>query len=179
MFQALELAKLAQLKSKALEKFLDSQELSEFINYELSFSCGLNLAEQYQKNGLKQEAFREYESLLKSSNYGNNYLVRVNIGNLHFEEGSYRVAIKMYKMALDMASGQFESIKFKIMKNIGRCHVQLREFPEAVTIYEDIISKFPDFETAFNLILCLYVLGDKEKIKITFSEMINIGKFVY
>lgn len=174
--QALELSKLAQIKCKALEKFLISQELSEFINPELSFACGLNLAAQFQKNGLKEEAFREYESLLKTSNNPNNFLVRVNIGNLHFEEGSYRLAIKMYKMALDMAPVRFESLKFKIMKNIGKCHVQLREFPEAVIMYQDIISKFPDFETAFNLILCLYVLGDKHKIKNTFSEMIKIGR---
>ena len=174
--QALEISKLAQIKCKALEKFLVSQELSEFINPELSFSCGLNLAAQFQKNGLREEAFREYESLLKTSSHSNNFLVRVNIGNLHFQEGGYRLAIKMYKMALDMAPVRFESVKFKIMKNIGRCHIQLREFPEAVIMYEDIIAKYPDFETAFNLILCLYVLGDKEKMKKTFSDMIQISK---
>ena len=177
--QALEISKLAQMKCKSLEKFLLTQELGEFVNAELYFSCSLNLATHFQKNGLIEEAFREYDSLLKTSSHSNNFLIRVNIGNLHFQEGEYCEAIKMYKMAVDMVPAHFELIKFKIRKNIGRCHVQLREFPEATMVYEDIISQFPDFETAFNLILCLYVLGDKDKMMSAFEQMVQISNIYY
>jgi tetratricopeptide (TPR) repeat protein len=126
-----------------------------------------------------EEAFREYDSLLKTSSHSNNFLIRVNTGNLHFQEGEYCEAIKMYKMAVDMVPTQFELIKFKIRKNIGRCHVQLREFPEAVLVYEEILSQSPDFETAFNLILSLYVLGDKDKMSLAFEQMVQISNIFF
>lgn len=125
---------------------------------------------------MREEAIREYNSLLRESGpHPNSFLVRVNLGNLHFQEGDFRLAIKMYKMALDMAPVKFESVKVKIMKNIGLGHVRLREFPEAVHTYEEAMAKCPDFETAFNLLLCLYVLGDKLKMKRVFTEMVKIG----
>lgn len=173
--QALELAKLAQVKCRSLEKYLVAQELAEFVNTELYFSCSLNLATHFQKNGLTEEAFREYDSLLKASAHPNNFLVRVNLGNLHYQEGEYTAAIKMYKMAVDMVPAHFEQVKFKIHKNVGRCHVQLREFPEAAVVYEDILGQSPDFETAFNLILCLYVLGHKDKMAQAFEQMVQIS----
>lgn len=176
--QALEVAKLAQMKCRSLEKYLISQELAEFINTELYFSCSLNLATHFQKNGLTEEAFREYDSLLKTSSHPNNFLIRVNIGNLHFQEAEYCEAIKMYKMAVDMVPAHFEQVKFKIHKNVGRCHVQLREFPEAIMVYEDILAQSPDFETAFNLILCLYVLGHKDKMMLAFEQMIQISSSI-
>lgn len=38
----------------------------------------------------------------------------------------------MYKMALDMTSSKYESIKFKILKNIGHSYVKKKEFAEAI-----------------------------------------------
>jgi intraflagellar transport protein 88 len=84
------------------------------------------------------------------------------------------MAIKMYKMALDMAPQKYAALKYKIMKNIAHSYVKMNEFTEASNTYEEILSKFPDLETAYNLMLCLYSLCDKEKMKKNFSEMLNI-----
>jgi hypothetical protein len=35
-------------------------------------------------------------------------------------------------MALDMTPSKFESIKFKILKNIGHAYVKKKEFSEAI-----------------------------------------------
>jgi len=80
-------------------------------------------------------------------------------------------------MALDMAPSKYSVIKHRIMKNIGHSYVKKREFVEAISTYEDVLSKFPDYETAFNLILCLYTIGDKEKMKPSFLEMLNIETY--
>jgi intraflagellar transport protein 88 len=75
------------------------------------------------------------------------------------------MAIKMYKMALDMTPSKYESIKYKILKNIGNAYVKKKDFTEAIQSYEDIMNRFPDFDIAYNLILCLYTISDKNKIK--------------
>ena len=68
-------------------------------------------------------------------------------------------------MALDMTPSKYESIKFKILKNIGHAYIKKKDFAEAIQSYEDIMNRFPDFDIAYNLILCLYTIGDKNKLK--------------
>ncbi len=63
------------------------------------------------------------------------------------------------------------------MKNIGHVYVKKKEFVEAITTYEDVIKKYPDFETAFNLMLCLYTIGDREKMKLSLCKMLNIETY--
>ena len=63
-----------------------------------------------------------------------------------YRQEKLALAVKMYKMALDMAPQKFAALKYKIMKNIGHAYVGLREFSEAVAAYEEVLAKFPDFE---------------------------------
>jgi intraflagellar transport protein 88 len=175
--EALEKAKEACTKMTLLEKYLDKTDLKEFVNSELQFSVCLNLASMFEKSELWQEALAEYSKLNNGRASENQFLVRINMGNIYFKQAKFPMAIKMYKMALDMTPQKFSALKFKIMKNIGHAYVQLNEFAEAAGIYEEVISKFPDLETAFNLTLCFYSLGEKDKLKRNFSEMLNIETF--
>lgn len=175
--EALNKAKEAQQKMRVFEKYLKTNDLSDLLNVELYFSVGMNLATMFEKNKLFQEALSEYSKLLDMKAHDNTFLVRVNMGNIYFQQEQYSMAIKMYKMALDMAPAKFGMIKFKLMKNIGHAYVKKKEFLEAISVYEDIINKYPDFESAFNLILCLYTIGDKEKLKRSFVEMLNIETY--
>lgn len=177
LVEALEKAKEAQTKMKHLERFLENNDLNDYISVELYFSVGMNLANIYEKNQLYQEALSEYKKLLNARANEMSFLVRVNMGNLYFQQENYSASIKMYKMALDMAPSKFNAIKYKIMKNIGHAYVKKKEFIEAISAYEDVINKYPDFETAFNLMLCLYTIGDKEKMKPSFCEMLNIETY--
>lgn len=170
-------AKDATAKMKALEKYLEVNELIDLLNIELHFAVGMNLANIYEKNKLFQEALSEYSKLLNARAHDAIFLVRVNMGNIYFKQEQYSLAIKMYKMALDMTQNKFNAIKYKLMKNIGHSYVKKREFIEAISVYEDIVNKYPDFETAFNLILCLYTVGDKAKMKRSFCEMLNIETY--
>ena len=62
----------------------------------------------------------------------------------------------------------------KIKKNVGLAYVKLRKFGKAIEIYEDIMSDTPDFDIGFNLIVCLYALGEKEKMRTWFERLLMI-----
>ena len=62
----------------------------------------------------------------------------------------------------------------KIKKNVGLAYVKLKKFGKAIEIYEDIMSDTPDFDIGFNLIVCLYALGEKEKMRTWFERLLMI-----
>jgi intraflagellar transport protein 88 len=170
-------AKEAFTKLKQLENFLDRNELNEYMNTELFCSVGLNLAVMYEKNELYQEAIQEYTNLThaKSHESGLESYVRVNMGNIYFKQQNYQMAIRMYKKALDVVLTSVKlSMKYKIMKNLGHSYVKQNQFFDAINVYEEVLDKAPDFETAFNLMICYYTIGDKEKMKNNFHEMLHI-----
>ena len=96
------------------------------------------------------------------------------MGNIYFEQKKYSIAIKMYRMALDIIPATSKEMRFKILKNIGHSFVKLGQFHEAISSYDSIVKGNPDFQTCFNLLLCLYALGDKNKLKECFTNMLYI-----
>jgi len=96
------------------------------------------------------------------------------MGNIYFEQKKYSIAIKMYKMALDLIPQTSREMRFRILKNIGHAFVKQGQFQEAINSYENIMKNSPDFHTAFNLMLCLYALGDKIRMKDCFASMLSI-----
>lgn len=178
--EALQKGKEAYQKQKHLERYLDQNELNEMLNMELYFCVSLNLATLYEKNELFQEAIQEYTNLTNAKNheFGVESFVRVNMGNIYFKQKNYSMAVKMYKKALDLVPPNLRmSMKFKIMRNLGHAYVQQNQYFEAINTYEEILDKAPDFESAFNLMLCYFTKGEKEKMKNNFCEMITIDHF--
>ena len=62
-----------------------------------------NLANQYHASGLYSEALNTYSVIVKNKQYAQSGRLRVNMGNIYYEQGKYPAAIKMYRMALDQA----------------------------------------------------------------------------
>lgn len=96
------------------------------------------------------------------------------MGNIYYEQKKYPLAIKMYNMAMDATTAQNKEMKLKIKANIGMSYVKLGMFGNAIEVYEDIMNDTPEFEVAFNLLICVYALGDKEKMKSWFERMLMI-----
>ena len=65
-------------------------------------------------------------------------------------------------------------MKLKIKKNVALALVKMKEFGRAIEIYEDIMNDTPDFDVGFNLIVCLYALGEKEKMRTWFERLLMI-----
>ena len=96
------------------------------------------------------------------------------MGNIYFEQKKYDQAIKMYNMALDSTTQQNKDMKLKIKKNVGLALVKQKRFGKAIEVYEDIMNDTPDFDVGFNLIVCLYALGEKEKMRTMFERLLMI-----
>lgn len=65
-------------------------------------------------------------------------------------------------------------MKLKIKKNVGLALVKQKRFGKAIEVYEDIMNDTPDFDVGFNLIVCLYALGEKEKMRTMFERLLMI-----
>lgn len=46
------------------------------------------------------------------------------MGNIYFEQKKYQIAIKMYRMALDLIPATSKEMRFKIQRNIGHAFVR-------------------------------------------------------
>ena len=128
----------------------------------------------YHANGLHQEAINSYTIILKNKQYPQASRLRVNMGNIHFEQKKYDLAIKNYNMAIDSTTQQNKEMKLKIKKNVGLALVKQRRFGKAIEMYEDVMNDTPEFDVGFNLIVCLYALGEKDKMRTWFERLLMI-----
>ena len=96
------------------------------------------------------------------------------MGNIFFEQKKYDQAIKMYNMALDSTTSQNKEMKLKIKRNVALSLVKQKRFGKAIEVYEDIMNDTADFDVGFNLIVCLYALGEREKMRTWFERLLMI-----
>jgi intraflagellar transport protein 88 len=174
MQAGLERAKETAKAERALSKFRESHGLSEQINIDLTYAVCLNLAHAYHMNKMYEDALNTYQLIVKNKLYPHAGRLRVNMGNIYYEQKKFTQAIKMYRMALDQVPATSKELRYKISKNIGNAFVRLGQFQDAIDSYDTVISGSPDIETAFNLLLCLYARGDKDKMKKHFVKMLGI-----
>merc|ERR1719498_1619781 len=175
--EALEKAKEAGKKERQLCRLREQQGLLDQLNVDLTYAVCLNLAIQHQANGNDNEALTIYTQIVKNKQYPFSGRFRVNIGNIYFKQEKWTGAIKMYRMALDQIPNDVQPIRFKIMRNIGHAFFKMHQFPDAIDAYENLLihgGQHLDFMTGFNLVLCYYALGDKDKMKSGFTKLLNI-----
>jgi intraflagellar transport protein 88 len=65
-------------------------------------------------------------------------------------------------------------MKLKIKKNVAAAYLKMKNYSKAIEIYEDIMNDTPDFDVGFNLIVCLYALDDKDKMRTWFERLLMI-----
>lgn len=71
--------------------------------------------------------------------------MRINIGNILFEQRKYQEAIKNYKMACDQIPNTMKEIRFKVVRNIGNAWIALGNFHQAVQSFESVVESCPEF----------------------------------
>lgn len=67
------------------------------------------------------------------------------MGNIYYSQKKYTLAIKMYRMALDIIPATSKQMRFNIIKNIGHAFVKLGRFNEAIQSYDNVMKGCPDF----------------------------------
>lgn len=172
---ALEKAKEAGRKERALCRQREQSSLGEQVNLDMTYSVLFNLANQYHANKLYAEALNTYQVIVKNKMFSNAGRLRVNMGNIYCEQKKYPQAVKQYRMALDQVPNTHKDMRIKIMQNIGVAFVKIGQFSDAVTSFEHIMGEKASFQTGFNLLLCYYALGDKEKMKKTFQKLLTVS----
>ena len=171
---ALNLAKEAVSKEKKLRNLKEDAGLAEQINVDLTYGACVNLGIMYQANGMFQEALNTYSLVVRNKDYPSSGRLRVNMGNIYYSQKKYSSAVKMYRMALDQLQNIGKHMKFQIMCNIANTFVQMGQYHDAIESYETIIQGEPTHKVAYNLLLCYYALGDTERMKKTFTQMLMI-----
>ncbi|KAJ3355001.1 Intraflagellar transport protein 88 [Entophlyctis luteolus] len=171
---ALEKAKDAGKRERALAKQRDQAGMSEQINLDLTYCVLFNLANQYHGCKMYQEALNSYAVIVKNKMFNQSGRLRVNMGNIYFEQKKYSQAVKMYRMALDQIPNTNKEIRLKIMRNIGAAFIKMGQFQDAITSYESIMEISPDHHTGFNLILCYFALGDRDRMKKGLQKLVAI-----
>uniref|UniRef100_A0A7S3ZB54 Uncharacterized protein n=1 Tax=Lotharella globosa TaxID=91324 RepID=A0A7S3ZB54_9EUKA len=178
--RAVEKAKEAVKKEKLLTKHRDKESL-EPVNFDLTYAVRFNRARQLEASGMYQEALDEYTQIVKNKQIPHSGRLRVNMGNIYYNQKRYPAAIKHYRMAMDQISNQSSSsreIRFRIMQNIGNAFVQMGQYPEAIENFEAVMAAYPNTQTGFNLLLCHYSHGNLEKMKKAFQALLavqNVG----
>lgn len=171
---ALEKAKEAGKAERALCKFRESKSLVDHINLDLTYAICFNLANAYHHNKMYEEALNTYQLIVKNKQYPQSGRLRINMGNIYYEQKKFPQAIKMYRMALDQIPATGKELRWRVVRNIGNSFVKLGQFQDAIESYETVMSNSPDTQTAFNLLLCLYARGDKDKMRRHYSKMLTI-----
>ncbi|KAM9321360.1 intraflagellar transport protein 88 homolog isoform 1-T1 [Gastrophryne carolinensis] len=171
---ALEKAKEAGRKERALVRQREQILSPENINLDLTYSVLLNLATQYSANELYAEALNTYQVIVKNKMFSHAGRLKVNMANIYFKQKNYSKAIKFYRMALDQIPGAHRQMRIKIMQNIGVTFIKTGQYADAVNSFEHIMSESPNLIAGFNLILCYFAIGDRDKMKKAFQKLIAV-----
>ena len=177
---AIERAKEAGKRERALSRQRESSGLGDHQSVELTYSVCFNLAYQYENAGMLTEALNAYGQIVKNKSFGGIGAgrLRVNMGNIQMEQGNFPAAIKMYRMALDQIPGTAKELRFKIMRNVGNAFVCMCDYQDAIQTYETIVESMQaaaDFEVVYNLGICYYAVGDIDKAKMAFLRLVEMA----
>eukprot|EP00798_Chlamydomonas_sp_ICE-L_P011789 gene11790-14911_t len=173
---ALEKAMEAKKREKALCKFRESHDLGESINFDLTYAVEFNLAHMYHANKNYQEALDAFTAIVKNKQFPHAGRLRVNMGNIYFEQKKFTTAIKMYRMALDQIPGTAKEIRFKLMRNIGLSFVRMGQYQDALQSFATVMENVPDHQTGFNLCVCNFAMGDREGMKEAFIGLVAVDQ---
>lgn len=62
-----------------------------------------------------------------------------------------------------------------ITHNIGVIFLKLNKYEDACSNFEYIMHEKPTFKAAMHALVCYYMLGNKEKSKLIFKQMLEIS----
>jgi len=128
-----------------------------------------------------EDAKAIYQDILKLENYYSaatqHHRIRVNLGNIFYQQGVYKSAITEYKKAVDKISKDNKELRANIMKNIAMTHIKMGNYADAIEVYSEALKSNPDIRTAMNLLLCHLAIGDIENTKNVFNVMLDISAY--
>lgn len=59
------------------------------------------------------------------------------------------------------------------MQNIGVTFIKTGQYTDAITSFEHIMSESPNLKAGYDLILCYFAIGDRDKMKKAYQKLIS------
>ncbi|XP_043251743.1 intraflagellar transport protein 88 homolog isoform X2 [Colletes gigas] len=171
---ALERAREASSRERALIRLQEQAGLSDSHNVDLTFAVIFNLATQYTNNNMFTEAIATYQAITRNRMFSNSARLKVNMGNIYVKMGQLSQAIKMYRMAFDQAPAAHKDLRIKIMHNIGMLFVQMGRLEEAANSFEWVMKERAEFKAGLHAVLCHFALSHRDKMKRAFLELLEV-----
>merc|ERR1719456_207864 len=184
---ALDLAKQAEKRERALCKMREPRQLADQTNVDLTYCVQFNLAVQYHNNRLYPDAINTYTGITKNKQFSVANRLKLNVGNIYFELKKYPTAVKMYKQALEALPIGSAEVRAKVMRNIGNAYIKMGQYQDAIASYEAIFesgaevgdrAETRDMKAAFNMLLCYYAAGDRELMKQAFHRLLEVRYYL-
>ena len=113
-------------------------------NLDLTYCVLFNLGNHYQNCKMHQEALNTYAIIVKNKAFAQSGRLRVNMGNIFFDQQNFSQAVKMYRMALDQIASANKIMRLKILMNIGIAFIKMSQFADAASSFEAIMEVSPD-----------------------------------
>uniref|UniRef100_A0A0K0F4X8 OSM-5 (inferred by orthology to a C. elegans protein) n=1 Tax=Strongyloides venezuelensis TaxID=75913 RepID=A0A0K0F4X8_STRVS len=174
-----EVVKLREQSSSSNSSYNNGSNNDPAVNVDLTFTVLFNLAEQYNANGMLNEALNTYLVIVKNNRvFTNAGKLKINIGNIYFRKKDYVKAIKYYRMGLDEVNNLESTVKIKLLNNIGVSLIKLGKYYDALATFEYAVDEGGDYSTALNLVLTSYCLDDADKMKESFQKLIDIPTMI-
>jgi len=179
---ALDLAQKCRKLDGEAVAFRKKHGLEDGIKSDLSLSVLFNVAHIYESKGLYTESLNLYNVMLqnKAIKMEVTCRLRVNMGNIYYAQKRYDSAVKMYRMALDELGDASWRLKLRIQRNIGNALIKMGELVDAMQAFESMVDgawsssgAAGDPQSMFNLLVAYYTLGDKEKMKKGFLQLLQ------
>ncbi|XP_018374405.1 PREDICTED: intraflagellar transport protein 88 homolog [Trachymyrmex cornetzi] len=171
---ALERAREASSRERALIRLQEQAGLSDNHNIDLTFAVLFNLAIQYTNNEMYTEAIATYQAITRNRMFSNSARLKVNMGNIYVRMGQLSQAIKMYRMAFDQAPTAHKDLRIKIMHNMGMLFVQMGRLEEAANSFEWVMRERSEFNAGLHAVLCHFALSHRDKMKRAFLELLEV-----
>ncbi|XP_020293114.1 intraflagellar transport protein 88 homolog [Pseudomyrmex gracilis] len=171
---ALERAREASSRERALIRLQEQAGLSDNHNIDLTFAVLFNLAIQYTNNEMYTEAIATYQAITRNRMFSNSARLKVNMGNIYVKMGQLSQAIKMYRMAFDQAPTVHKDLRIKIMHNMGMLFVQMGRLEEAANSFEWVMRERAEFKAGLHAVLCHFALSHRDKMKRAFLELLEV-----
>lgn len=171
---ALERAREASSRERALIRLQEQAGLSDNHNIDLTFAVLFNLAVQYTNNEMYTEAIATYQAITRNRMFSNSARLKVNMGNIYVKMGQLPQAIKMYRMAFDQAPTAHKDLRIKIMHNMGMLFVQMGRLEEAANSFEWVMRERSEFKAGLHAVLCHFALSHRDKMKRAFLELLEV-----
>ena len=175
--RAVETAREACKRERQLARVRENAGMGDSENLELAFATQLCLGNALEGNDQIADAMDTYTQIVKNKAFVGGGRVRVNMGNVYFNQKDYQKAIKMYRMAIDQVPANQRWLRMKITRNVAMAFIRMGQYVDAANTLGEIMDNEPDVHTGFQLVVCHYAVGDKDKMKRAFIALLKLRAY--